>query len=162
MVENMDFNAEQQTRFDLFIYQRRIMAILLAWGLGSMVGGWLWWHDRSSFLKGLGGQFWGWGFIDALLAIGGLRSAAKKEKQLTTGDLPTDKHRREKRNLTRLLMFNGCLDMLYMLGGDWLVRRAKDKPQQRGAGWGIIIQAAFLFVFDWLAALLLARQEIEE
>jgi hypothetical protein len=43
---------------------------------------------------------------------------------------------------------NVGLDVLYVLGGWWLVRRAGTNEARQGAGIGIIIQGAFLLIYD--------------
>ena len=57
------------------------------------------------------------------------------------------------RNLRRLLWFNAALDVGYMAGGVWLARsKGRDDANWRGQGWGIVVQGAFLFVFDLVHA----------
>ena len=47
-----------------------------------------------------------------------------------------------------------------MLGGMWLARtRGNDNEKLRGMGWGIVIQGAFLFIFDFVHAARLADSE---
>ncbi|MBI1259787.1 MAG: hypothetical protein GC204_20155 [Chloroflexi bacterium] len=54
---------------------------------------------------------------------------------------------REAHNLRQLLWINTALDLLYVAGGRWLIRRGK-----HGTGWGIVVQGMFLFLFDLLHA----------
>jgi hypothetical protein len=43
--------------------------------------------------------------------------------------------------------------VLYVLGGLWLARtKGEDDEFWRGSGWGIVVQGAFLFVFDLIHA----------
>ena len=56
---------------------------------------------------------------------------------------------RESRNLRRLLLVNAGLDVGYMAAGSALARtKGQNDPGWRGHGIGILLQGAFLWVFD--------------
>ena len=120
-------------------FSRSVSLRLLLWSVLSMAGGALLWRRGGPFWRGFGAQAVGWGAIDALIALSGLRP----------GRQPPADPARAARNLRRLLWFNAALDVGYMAGG---VRLARSKGQAdahwRGQGWGIVVQGAFLFVFD--------------
>jgi uncharacterized membrane protein YedE/YeeE len=120
-------------------FGRTVSRRLLAWSVLSMVGGALLWRRAAPFWRGLGVQALGWGAIDALIAASGLRP----------GPQPAPEPVRAARNLRRLLWFNAALDVGYMAGGVWLARsKGRADANWRGQGWGIVVQGAFLFVFD--------------
>jgi hypothetical protein len=54
--------------------------------------------------------------------------------------------------LDKTLLFNAGLDLAYVAGGFWLMERSKntDKRPERLKGYGqsVVLQGAFLFVFD--------------
>ncbi|MDV7397852.1 hypothetical protein RZS08_41005, partial [Arthrospira platensis SPKY1] len=65
--------------------------------------------------------------------------------------------------MQKILLFNAGLDVGYMLGGAYLIERAKNTPldknpdRLKGFGQSIVMQGAFLFLFDlgtyfWLAS----------
>lgn len=54
-------------------------------------------------------------------------------------------------DLRRILLINAGLDVIYVAVGVWLSTR--QKPALRGAGWAVVIQGAFLLVFDYLHAM---------
>ena len=70
----------------------------------------------------------------------------------------------EHHKLQKILLFNAGLDVGYMLGGAYLIERAK-RPDQvrperlRGFGRSIVLQGAFLFLFDVGAALYLSNSD---
>jgi hypothetical protein len=67
---------------------------------------------------------------------------------------------RSARRLSRLLWLNTLLDVGYIAGGAWLVRtKGRTDPAWRGHGWGVIVQGAFLFVFDLTHALRVPKKE---
>lgn len=54
-------------------------------------------------------------------------------------------------SIQRTLLFNAGLDLAYMAGGAYLLERAKTSPKparDRGFGRAVILNGAFLFVFD--------------
>ncbi|MEM6830936.1 MAG: hypothetical protein AAF551_10515 [Bacteroidota bacterium] len=58
----------------------------------------------------------------------------------------------EQQKLEKLLLFNGGLDIAYVMGGLYLVERSKRVEKNRdrlnGFGKSIMLQGAFLFAFD--------------
>ncbi len=55
-------------------------------------------------------------------------------------------------SLDKTLLFNAGLDLAYIAGGFWMIERAKNtvnKPERmQGYGRSVVLQGAFLFVFD--------------
>lgn len=129
-------------------FGRTVSQRLLLWSALSMAGGALLWRRGGPFWRGFGIQAVGWGAIDALIAASGLRP----------GQQPSPEPVRAARKLRRLLWFNAALDVGYMAGGAWLARsKGRTDAQWRGQGWGIVVQGAFLFVFDVVHALRVPR-----
>jgi hypothetical protein len=149
----LDESQPVRPGFNLFAYQRRAMAALIGWAFGSIMAGGLWWYDRHPVMRGIGTQFVGWGAIDGIIALFGLRGAVQGAQQLASGALNADEHARRAQRFERLLWINTALDALYMLGGGWLVYRHPQRPERRGMGWGVIIQGVFLWFFDSVNAL---------
>ncbi|MCC5944724.1 MAG: hypothetical protein JJT94_07290 [Bernardetiaceae bacterium] len=58
----------------------------------------------------------------------------------------------ESAQMQAILLLNTGLDIAYIIGGFWLIERAKNtikKPERlKGFGQSVIMQGAFLFVFD--------------
>lgn len=128
----------------VFAFGRTVSRRLLVWSVLSMAGGALLWRRGGPFWRGFGIQAAGWGAIDALIAASGLRP----------GQQPSPEPVRAARKLRRLLWFNAALDVGYMAGGAWLAHsKGRGDAQWRGQGWGIVVQGAFLFVFDVAHAL---------
>lgn len=115
---------------------------LLTWNIANLIAGvGLLVRGR----RGVGSQFIGWALINMAIAVFGERSnQARAARPDAISPLIREG---QARNLRRLLWINAGLDVLYMLGGFLFALRAK-KKQRRGMGIGIIIQGAFLFVFD--------------
>ena len=79
-----------------------------------------------------------------------MRSKLPLEKQLHAAE--------QARKLRRLLWLNAALDVGYVAGGWWFAHRFNGAQGERdrsvrGHGYGIILQGAFLFLFDVIHAL---------
>ncbi|MCU0489057.1 MAG: hypothetical protein MUE67_08905 [Anaerolineales bacterium] len=130
-------------------FQTRLAARLLTWSAGSILSGLLLALSRRPLWRGLGHQFAGWGLIDGLIGWFGLRSA--RQSLPVAANRAEEQAGLERRALTleRVLVVNTALDLFYLAGGvNLLRRRGRQDPYWRGAGLGILAQAAFLFGFD--------------
>jgi hypothetical protein len=107
---------------------------------------------RNPFWRQFGLQALVWGAIDAMLAAFGLRSADKKQERHALGELSFHDEAREARSFYRILLINTGLDVLYVVGGAWLMQRFKARADRRGMGLGIIVQGLWLFLFDGLVS----------
>jgi hypothetical protein len=137
---------------NFFTYQQRRLRILFGWGVGSTVAGLPLMLSERPFWRNVGMQASSWGLIDALLAVGGLAGARRKEVQLEMGTLPDEAARSEARSFQRILLLNAGLDLLYIAGGLGLARRSANKPGRQGMGIGIALQGLFLLAYDALLA----------
>jgi len=137
---------------NIWQFQNTVSRRLLSWATANIAAG-LWLQRRNSdLLSGIGSQSVAWGTINALIAIGGRTASAVRYNGKTDPHAPgiTEK---EHKNLFRALWINAILDIFYMAGGMALARtRGRSNEQVRGIGWGIVIQGAFLFLFDLIHA----------
>lgn len=117
---------------------------LLFWSIFSILCGLGIWFASNEFGRGFGIQAIVWGLIDAAIAIVGARVAARRK---STAD-----PKREAVFIRNVLWINFGLDVLYVLGGIWLIQNSDD-GFWRGSGWGIVLQGAFLFFFDLFHAI---------
>jgi len=143
-------------------FQARLARRLMAWGVASIAAGAVFILYKDKFWRGLGQQFFLWGLIDALIAWFGGRGSQQRLAKFSAdpaGLLAATQAGKDARRLQNLLAINTALDVLYVFGGAAVLRRrgAVDR-YWRGAGLGIIIQGAFLYLFDLIHALLIARQ----
>lgn len=117
---------------------------LLVWSILSLLSGLYIWFAANEFGRGFGIQLVAWGAVDAAIAIVGVRSAARRK---STAD-----PKNEALFIRKVLWINFGLDVLYILGGFWLIQAYSESFWQ-GTGWGIVLQGAFLFLFDLIHAL---------
>jgi pimeloyl-ACP methyl ester carboxylesterase len=134
-------------------FQDSLARRLLLWAALSVVVGLALLMAQDPFLRGFGLQAILWGAIDAGIALFGLRSAQRDRG--TRKRTPLE----QATWLRRILLANAALDLLYITGGIWvLVSRGAD-PFIAGAGWGIVVQGAFLLLFDLAHALIVPMDE---
>jgi hypothetical protein len=113
------------------------MQILTSWGLTStIVGGVLMLGDDTDF----GLMTASWGIINAGLGISALLS--RKKEVYTHKDLLRDEIL-----FNRIIAINSALNMSYILGG-LALSHINDSPRLNSYGDAIIIQGAFLLIFD--------------
>ncbi len=115
----------------------RLMAWSLPWMAAGIVG--LWANSGSGstdWQKGFWGMNATWALINTGIAYAGLLGNEPSRDSLQT-----------------VLWVNAGLDVLYLAGGAYMMSR--NEEVWRGAGLGVVIQAAFLFLFDGLQAALI-------
>jgi esterase/lipase len=123
---------------------------LVLWAVVSVLVGTALLLLGDPFWRGIGLQAVVWGAIDGAIGLVGRRGAARG-RRLHAGDLVAT--RREARRIRRLLWVNVGLDVAYVVGGLVLAGPiAAGDPFLTGNGWGIVVQGAFLLVFDALHA----------
>lgn len=141
-----------------FAYQRRVLGILLAWGVSSVGSGVALWWRRDPLLRQSGLQCLLWGAIDVALALSGQWHARHQAVRYQQGERDSAAVRHEARKLQRILLINSGLDVVYVLSGLWLMHRFPQRRDRQGMGLGIVIQGFFLFLYDSLFALDLQRR----
>jgi hypothetical protein len=143
---------------DIYTFQKKLSLKLLLWSFSSIAAGiFLARRQQTPDRRGFGQQALVWGMIDAAIALFGLGMARRRAADPSA---QTEEAKgKETGNLRRLLWINSGLDLLYVAGG-WLLARRAD-PQGRGwrgHGWGIVVQGAFLLLFDLYHALQLGEE----
>ncbi|MBN1876637.1 MAG: hypothetical protein JXA33_20595 [Anaerolineae bacterium] len=149
---------------DIWQFTAQLSENLMRWAGFSISTGTIWVLKKDRAQRGLGGQFIGWGLINAGLAYFGMQGSQRKS---ATPDAHTpEAQAQERANLRRLLWINTGLDVIYVVTG-FILTLTKGKHNDlnkpgnfwRGTGWGIVIQGAFLFFFDLLHAAQLTELE---
>ncbi len=130
-------------------YQAQLARRLLLWGmLSAGAGAWLL-SGQGELWRGFGLQALLWGLIDSVIALFSLRRAGTRLHQR----VEVEESAREQASLRRILRINTWLDLMYIAGGAvLLILRGGQSSFAAGSGWGIILQGAFLLLFDALHA----------
>jgi hypothetical protein len=133
-----------QTHID---YQQRGMMVLGAWGLSNVFVGGYAITKTSGDAKYFNQMNVGWGLINAGIAALGYYTTKNLGEYADVQTLLTDHH-----SIKNVLLFNGGLDVGYMIGGLYLIERSKNDIKNpirlKGFGKSILLQGAFLFAFD--------------
>jgi len=134
-------------------FWRRVNAVhrqLAAWAAASIGSGLLLVLLGTPFWRAVGVQFLVWGAIDGAIAAAGWRDRRRTARSGIDRDATESE--RQRRRLRRLLLVNVGLDALYLAVGAALVGFDAG-PVRAGHGVGVLVQGAFLLVFDaWHAA----------
>ena len=118
--------------------EQRLIRALGSWAGGSVLLGAALSVPRST--RGFGRQTAAWGAVDGAIAYVGGRNRKTKG--------PTDPA-----HLRRVLLVNAGLDVGYLAGGAWLLRRTR----WRGDGLAVLVQGGFLLALDTTVARQLRR-----
>ena len=138
----LDFNTQRLK------INRTAMTVLGGWAIGNLASGALLTGQKTGKAKYFHQMNLGWGAINLGIAGFAYYNAVKTDP--ASFDLLGSLKEQEK--ITRILLFNAGLDVGYIMGGAYLRERAKTttKNPERLAGFGesIMLQGAFLLVFD--------------
>lgn len=147
---------------NIWEYQQAVSRRLLVWATLNVVMGVWFQQRRSKVWRGVGMQSISWGAINAMIAIVGT-AAANTRRSRKENPLAVEVVQKEHRNLLWALWINAGLDVLYVIGGFALAKtRGSHDRLARGSGWGIIVQGAFLFVFDVVHAVIMSTNTSKE
>lgn len=141
---------------NFFHWQARKLMPLLAWGGISVVVGMAGTRSRDEATRQAAFQTAGWGAVDALIAVVGRRSALRKAQQRQANEIGVADETKARHALRRVLLINAALDVGYVTAGVALIR--SPRAQRRGMGWGILVQGAFLLIYDLEFAAALAGE----
>jgi hypothetical protein len=120
----------------------------MIWAGGSVLFGLVALRTTQPFWRAFGTQSLAWGAIDAAIALGG-QQVAERKQVAATPQVEFD----QARQLRWLLWLNTGLDVFYVLGGAALHGTSKGDASRKGHAVGIMVQGAFLFLFDLWHAL---------
>lgn len=148
-----DFNRQRSNR------TRHSMYVLGTWGIANMATGAIGMTQTTGSQRSFHQMNLGWGVVNLGLAASGLWTATHTDP--ATFDLYETA--RQHHRMQKILLFNAGLDVAYMAGGAWMLERAKtgvvNGERLRGFGRSLVLQGAFLFVFDVGAAIYLGGLE---
>ncbi|SHN28352.1 hypothetical protein SAMN04488057_11651 [Cyclobacterium lianum] len=134
--------------------ESRGMLVLGSWALGNMVWGGIGASRSGGSEKGFHQMNLYWNSVNLAIAGLGYFNARGQETNKSLWKSLEAQHKTEK-----ILLFNAALDLGYMAGGLYLKERgrARQKEQWIGFGNSIVLQGAFLLVFDGILYSLQAK-----
>jgi hypothetical protein len=141
-------NSEESSEYDVLGHQERAMNILLGWSGASIITGSAMLFHKSRTIRDFGIQNIAWGVIDGGIALYARRSISGKRGSSISVQ-------REKQNFRMLLLVNSLLDIVYVGVGTALAASRRDRL--KGHGYGVIVQGAFLLLFDGINLLFIPK-----
>ena len=140
-----DLDAFNTERLDL---TKKGMVVLGSWAVANIALSPVFVNNSSGSEKYFHQMNGYWNVVNLLVAGLGYYSATKTNPDgLTAGE-----SLKEQQKLEKTLLFNAGLDIAYVVGGLYLRERSEntnDNPDRlEGFGQSLILQGAFLFVFD--------------
>ena len=131
-------------------FEKLVSRRLLLWAVPSTLAGAALILFGNAFWRAFGIQAFAWGAVDGLIAWVGLLRLQKLPE--IPSSFSTES--KEAARMRKILWINNALDVLYVAGGAALVYfLGASSDFWRGTGCGVIIQGAFLFLFDMMHAL---------
>ncbi len=148
----INLNAQAQDSLKNFNDQRNQvnktgMEVLGSWGIANIGAGAAGWANSDG---GSNKYFYQmnviWGSVNLGAAILGFTGANRNNKK----QFDVAKSLKEQRNLEKTFLVNGALDIAYIGTGIYLKKRGSNRDSNKLSGYGtsIILQGAFLFLFD--------------
>ncbi len=128
---------------------RKAMLMLGVWSVGNIALGLAQQGRTDGNTKYFHQMNAGWGAINLTIAAFGYYSAMRSD----ASSFSLYETMREQASGEKLFLFNGGLDVGYMLGGLYLMERSRRPDEANperldGFGRSVLLQGAFLFVFD--------------
>jgi hypothetical protein len=124
------------------------MYFLGGWALANMATGTYGWIRYDGEKKYFHQMNAAWNVVNAGIAVYALLDMTGTDISTLSADEMMRKHIRSE----NLFLINAGLDILYMAGGAWMIhaagRNEKRHDMLKGYGQSVILQGAFLFLFD--------------
>jgi hypothetical protein len=138
-------------------YNKHGMLILGSWALGNMAVSSFKLSASSPETQAYHQMNIGWNAVNLVIAGFGYYSSIHASSDLSLAETIL-----EQNSISKILLFNSALDIGYMIGGAYLMERSKTSDQEnrlKGFGKAIIVNGAFLLVFDSIMYYLHASHE---
>ena len=152
-------NVETE-REDFFVWQERVLDLLLAWGVGNVAAGAVLASRSSGVKRAIGVQAVAWGLVDSAVAIYGGCIARRHATSARSGMYGARHIQQQARRFEHLVAVQTAADIVYVAAGAFFAYRSRS-PWIRGTAIGVLIQGGALLLYDaGLVARLLTRPEI--
>jgi hypothetical protein len=150
----------ESDRENFFVWQERVLDMLLAWGIGNVAAGSLLVLRSSGVTRAIGLQALTWGFVDSAVALYA-GCIARRHATSARGGMFGARHIQQRaRRFEHLLAVQTGADVLYVTLGAFVAARSR-RPWVQGTAIGVLIQGGALLLYDaGLVVRLLTRPEL--
>lgn len=151
----------QSDRENFFVWQERVLDLLLAWGIGNVLAGSaLAIRGPSTLTRAIGVQAVAWGAVDTAVAAYGGCVARRHATSARSGMFGARHVQQRARRFEKLVAVQTGADVLYVVAGAFFTSRCRS-PWLKGTAIGVLIQGSALLLYDaGLALRLLTRPEL--
>ncbi len=142
--QNIDNQAFNLKRIET---NKKAMLILGGWALGNMAFSGFRVGNTEGVEKGFHQMNIGWNAFNLSIAALGYWGATKENPATFDSFNTMNEHYK----LQKIFLLNTGLDVAYVVGGAYLIERSKTaekSEQMKGFGQAVILNGAFLFIFD--------------
>lgn len=152
-------NVESE-REDFFVWQERVLDMLLAWGIGNVAAGAVLAARASGIKRAIGVQAVAWGLVDSAVALYAGCIARRHAMSARSGLFGARHIQQRARRFEHLLALQTAADVVYVAAGAFFAYRSRS-PWIQGTAIGVLIQGGALLLYDaGLVIRLLTRPEI--
>lgn len=152
-------NVESE-REDFFVWQERVLDMLLAWGLGNVAAGSFLAVRARGIKRAIGIQAVAWGLADSAVALYAGCIARKHATTARSGLYGARHIQQRARRFEHLLALQTAADVIYVVAGAFFAYRSRS-PWLQGTAIGVLIQGGALLIYDaGLVVRLLTRPEL--
>ena len=130
-----------------FVWQERVLDVLLAWGVGNVLAGSALAITKSGIPRAIGIQAMIWGTVETTVALYAEYWARRRAVEARAGMLGAQAIQDEAKRFEYFLAMNTAADIVYVLGGVAVAVQTK-RPPLRGAAIGVAIHGGALLVYD--------------
>jgi hypothetical protein len=150
----------ESEREDFFVWQERVLDMLLAWGIGNVGAGAVLAIRSKGIKRAIGVQAVAWGLVDSAVAIYAGCIARRHATSARSGMFGARHIQQQARRFEHLLALQTAADIVYVTVGAFIANRSR-APWIRGSAIGVVIQGGVLLLYDTgLVVRLLTRPEL--
>jgi hypothetical protein len=134
-------------RESFFVWQERVLDLLLAWGVGNVAAGSALAIAGSGLTQAIGVQAVVWGAIDSAVALYAQCVARRHAVSARAGEMGAQTVQDQAERFEYLLALTTGADVLYVMAGSLVAWKSKNL-WLKGSALGVIIQGSALLIYD--------------
>jgi hypothetical protein len=130
-----------------FVWQERVLDLLLAWGLGNVLAGGALALAGSGLTRAIGVQALIWGAVDSAVALYAQCVARRHALSARAGEMGAQLVQAQAERFEYLLALTTGADVLYVVAGSLFAWKSTN-VWIKGTALGVVIQGSALLIYD--------------